>query len=271
AALHGHFMSTATQNMMDSIAWTGAYNAAIERGATEAEAVRDSDSIVRLTQGSLAAEDVSAFESGNAFLRLFTMFAGYFNTQANLMGTEFARATRDAGLRKGAGKLLYVYTLGVMLPAVLGEVIAQGLRAQMELDSDDDDEPDLLGALSFFVNAQLKYVSAFVPILGSAAMSMLNAFNEKPYDDKIASSPAISAAEAAVRVPKDVYRVIFEDKDIGKREIRDVLTLLGLLTGTPAGALARPIGYAVDVEQGKVDPANEADYVRGLVTGTAPR
>lgn len=271
AALHGHFMSTATQNMMDSIAWTGAYNAAIERGATEAEAVRESDSIVRLTQGSLAAEDVSAFESGNAFLRLFTMFAGYFNTQANLVGTEFSRATRDAGLRKGAGKLLYVYTLGVMLPAVLGEVIAQGLRAQTELDSDGDDEPDLVGALSFFVTAQLKYVSAFVPILGSAAMSMLNAFNSKPYDDKIASSPAISAVEAAVRVPQDVYKVIFEDKEIGRREIRDVMTLLGLLTGTPAGALARPLGYAVDVQRGEVEPANEADYVRGLVTGAASR
>ena len=38
-------------------------------------------------------------------------------------------------------------------------------------------------------------------------------------------------------------------------------------TGLPFGVLARPLGYIADVEQGKVEPANAADYARGLITG----
>jgi hypothetical protein len=42
-----------------------------------------------------------------------------------------------------------------------------------------------------------------------------------------------------------------------------------LATGVPVAVLGRPLGYAVDVNRGKVNPTSNADYVRGLITGKA--
>ena len=105
---HGYFLQTAFQNNVDIATWLGAYNQATETGASDKEAIRVANSVVRETQGSLSPEDVSRFETGSAFWRLFTQFQGFFNNQANLLGTEFSVTIRDMGLRKGAGRMLYV-------------------------------------------------------------------------------------------------------------------------------------------------------------------
>ena len=68
---------------------------------------------------------------------------------------------------------------------------------------------------------------------------------------------------------KTAINIVDEDRDITGKNVRDVLTLLSLITGIPLTVLGRPIGYAVDVESGKIDPTSEADYVRGLITGKA--
>jgi hypothetical protein len=67
---------------------------------------------------------------------------------------------------------------------------------------------------------------------------------------------------------KTVYDAIAEDGDKSKA-IKDVLSLITLVTGVPVQALSRPIGYAVDVAEGDIEPTSELDYIRGLVTGTA--
>ena len=68
--------------------------------------------------------------------------------------------------------------------------------------------------------------------------------------------------------PNSLYKAIAEDGN-WRRAARDTLTLVTLTTGLPAAALGRPIGYAADVAQGRVDPTGPVDAVRGLVTGTA--
>ena len=51
--------------------------------------------------------------------------------------------------------------------------------------------------------------------------------------------------------------------DLSRRDVRDVLTLIGLSTSLPAGSVARPLGYlASDPE-----PENALDAARGLVVG----
>jgi hypothetical protein len=41
------------------------------------------------------------------------------------------------------------------------------------------------------------------------------------------------------------------------------------VTGVPVTVLGRPIGYAIEVERGKIEPTSSADYIRGLATGKA--
>ena len=58
-----------TQNVMDVIIWHAAYDQAIAKGATDADAVFEADSVIRRTIGDFSPENLSLFETGNAFTR----------------------------------------------------------------------------------------------------------------------------------------------------------------------------------------------------------
>ena len=260
---HGYFMQQGMQNVVDSMVWVGAYNQEMEISGDEKTAVRAADAAVRETQGSFAPEDVSRFETGNAFIRAFTMFYSYFNMQANLLGTEFANTVREFGVKKGMGRLLYVYTFGFMIPAVLAEMIVQAAGG---FDDGDDDEWDQYDAMSLFFGSQARTALAMVPILGPTTLAAFNAWNDKPYDDRISTSPSVSALETAARSPVSVYKAIAEDGS-WKKAVRDTLTTLGLITGLPLGQLGKPLGYAADVAQGKAQPESAMDVARGVISG----
>ena len=263
AGKHGYFMQQGMQNLVDTIVWVGAYNQEMIVSKDEKSAVRAADSAVRQTQGSFSPEDVSRFETGNAFVRAFTMFYSYFNMQANLLGTEFTKIVREFGVKKGMGQLLYIYTFGFMIPAVMAEIIVQAAGG---FDDGDDDEWDQYDAMSLFFGSQARTALAMVPVAGPAALSAFNMWNKKPYDDRISTSPSISALEQTIRAPKSLYDAIAEDKS-WKKAVRDTLTALGMITGLPLGQLGKPLGYAADVAQGKVEPQSAGDIARGVVSG----
>ena len=265
---HSYFLQSAVDNVMSPVIWTGAYNQALAEGAEDKDAVRAADSAVRETQGSTAPEDISRIESGNAFVRLFTQFAGYFNMQANLLGTEFNTVVRDLGLRKGLGRGLYVLLFGFLVNAWAAEAIMQLFKGGPD---DEDKDGDYLDdwLAQVFGWSLVRNTTAMMPVAGQIATTLVNTANSKPYDDRISTSPAISMIESAVRVPSDVYKIV-EGKDVKpSKVIRDVATLTSLVTGIPANAFAKPIGYLADVEAGKVEPTSATDAVRGTVTGVA--
>ena len=264
ATKHGYFMQQATQGFVDQIVWKAAYNEATENGLNEKEAVRHADSTVRETQGSFSPEDISRLEASTPFVRAFTMFYNFFNMQANLLGTEFSKiASNELGLRKGAGRALYVYTMAFMIPAFIGDAL---IRALISGKPDDDDDGYMNDLIAMFFNSQFRAVTAMVPGVGPVAQNVLGYFNGKPYDDHITASPAISMVESAGRTPFSVYKAIMDDGN-QKKAVKDTLTLIGLMTGLPAGALGRPLGYLADVNQGKAQPENAMDFARGLVSG----
>lgn len=262
---HAYFLQSAFQNLVDNVTWMGAYAQAQDQGQADKEAARFANSVVRETQGSLAAEDVSRYETGTPLFRLFTQFQSFFNGMANLMGTELGTTMRDLGLRKGAGRMAYVYLMGFMIPAVISEVIVQAMRGGLD---DDDDDGYLDEILGLFFNSQLRFGTAMIPVGGPILQGVFNAANSKPYDDRISTGPAIAAIEASVKAPAEVYKAIAEGKG-QKKAVRDSLTAITLLTGIPVSALGRPAGYLADVNEGKVKPTGPVDMTRGLVTGSA--
>ncbi len=264
AQKHGYFMQAGAQNVVDLVVWSGGYDQAVEEGATELEAVRQADTAVRATQGSFNAEDISRFETGTPFMRAFTMFYSYFNMQANLLGTEFTKTVRDLGLRKGAGRLLYIYATAFMIPAVVSEMIVMAMSGR-GFDEGDDDEY-LSELMSVFFGSQFRTATAMVPGVGPAVNAGINMFNDKWYDDRISTSPAISMIESSVRAPKSIYDAMTDDKN-PKRAVKDTLSAMGLLTGLPLAPLAKPIGYLADVMEGDAEPRGPADFTLGLVTG----
>jgi hypothetical protein len=122
--------------------------------------------------------------------------------------------------------------------------------------------------LTYTLETQGKYLLAFAPIVGQAVTAGFNALNDKPYDDRVGTSPAVSIVESAVRTPSSVYKAIMEEGD-QSRAAKDLLNALTLATGIPFSAASRPVGYALDVAEGDVEPVDELDYARGLVTGSA--
>jgi len=263
---HGYFMQAGTQNIVDKITWMAAYNDAIEQGYTEKSASLHADSVVRETQGSFAPEDISRAEAGTPFLRAFMMFYNYFNMQANLLGTEFSNIiTNNFGLRKGAGRAFYLYFFGFMIPAFVGDGIIRGLIAGTP---DDGENGYLDDYLSMFFGTQVRALGAMIPVAGPVINYAWSRYGEQKsyYNDHITSSPVISTIESAVNTPGSVYKAI-KGKGSEKRAVKDVLNLLGILTGMPFGALSRPAGYLADVHQGKAKPKNPDDVIRGLVSG----
>lgn len=264
---HAYFLQQAVDNAMGPVIWTAAYNQAVASGVGEQDAVRHADSVIRTTQGSTLPEDISRFESGPAWARVFTQFTGYFNMQANLIGGEIATVARDLGVKKGAGKMLYVVLLAGLAPAWVGEAIMQAFRGGPD-DEDKDGEylDDWLAAV--FGWSTLRGATAMVPAVGPVINAAVNAFNKNPNDDRVGSAAAISKIEAAAHAPASVYKAIVGDGN-QQKAVRDVSALITLATGVPVDALAKPLGYAAAVHQNKVRPTSAADAVRGAVTGVA--
>ena len=188
--------------------------------------------------------------------------------QANLLGTEFNVIARDLGLRKGAGRGLYVLVFGFLVNAWVAEAIMQLFKGGPD-DEDEDGQYWDNWLAQVFGWSLVRNVTAMVPVAGPIANAVVNTTNSKPYDDRISTSPAISMIESAVKAPSDVYKVV-TDKDVKPSSvIRDVATLISMLTGVPANAFAKPLGYVADVQAGKVTPTSPVDAARGVVTGSA--
>jgi hypothetical protein len=262
---HAYFLQTAMANTMEPIIWTAAYNDAITRGDSDRDAVRHADSVIRTTQGSTLPEDVSRLETGPAWARLFTQFIGYFNMLANTNGTALLQVSREMGLKKGAGKALGIITLGMLAPIWVAEAIAHAMRGGPEDEDKDGYLDDWLMAV--FGMGTIKGAFAMVPFLGQAAQLTVNRFNDNPADDKFSLSPAVSLIESTVSAPFSVYKAIVDDGN-RQKAVRDVASAVSIVTGLPAFAVARPLGYLAAVEQGKVEPTDPVDLVRGILTGT---
>ncbi|EPY03482.1 hypothetical protein K678_00185 [Magnetospirillum fulvum MGU-K5] len=263
ALRHGYFAQQIAQDLVDRVVWAAAYDHAAATGIEDAEAVRRADSAVRTSQGSFSPEDVSRIETGSTWARLFTMFYSYFNAQANMVGTEIAITLREAGWNGGAGKLAAIYFFGGFLPAVVAEAITQAAKGELG-DEDDDGWADDLAGL--FLLSQLRYFAAFVPGVGQTVNLIANQFNDKPYDDRLSTAPAVSMIEGAVRAVKTVPTAIFADGD-KSRATADGINAIGTVLGLPLGWLRKPASYAVDVAEGDSRPRHIGNVVSGILTG----
>ncbi len=270
---HGYFLQRAFQNQIDIVTWLGSYNQALadqesnisDKKAIQ-EAVQRANADVRLTQSSLYAEDISAVEVGTPFYKTLVQFSNYFNMIANLNANEYIKVMRDLGVKGNVGRLFMIYLLGFAAPLLIADAIVKIFGGEW----DDEEEDGYLNEFAdWFFLGQLRGLVALVPF-GTTAIVPLNALNDKPYDDRMTTSPAVSSLEAAtVGSVRTAINLIDPEKELTGKNIKDSLTLLSLITGIPFSAAGKPIGYAYDVERGKIEPESEYDYFRSLLTGKA--
>lgn len=261
---NAYFMQQGVQNVMDIIVWTGAYDHAVAKGSSSKDAVRYADETVRLTQGSFAPEDVSAFEVQSPFVRLFTQFYGYFNMWGNLLGAEGSKALRDAGFVKASPRLLFLWFVGMAIPAFVAELIAAGAPDE----EDDEDGDGLLDEwLAMFFGAQAKSVAAMVPVAGQVSVLASNYMDDKVYNDRLNISPAVSLIESAVYGGTSLVSGEMFDGDPSKKELRSALILTGMALGVPVGPLMRAGSFAIDEAEGRKEADGPVEYGTGLLLG----
>jgi len=274
---HAYFLQSAFQNQVDVVTWLGAYNQSMEQqgakvadAAAEREAVQKADAAVRMTQGSRDPESLARFEASTPFVKLFTQFSGYFNMLANLNASEYRKLFRELGWgafgRKGAGRLGMLYVLGFGAPTLIADAIAKSLGGKWDDEEDDGYSDDLA---QWFFAANAKGLVGMLPGVGPAINAVVRGVSSSsPYDDRMSMAPSITALESATFGVAKTAENVAQGKLSG-RNVRDVLTLLTLLTGVPVSALGKPIGYAMDADAGKFEPTGPVDYGRGLLTGMA--
>ena len=277
-AKHSYFAQVFMQNWVDISTWLGAYNHHLSKlgngmdvEVAERNAARLADSAVRLTQGSFQPEDVATFEVGGAFYRTLTQFQTYFNMLANLNIDEFRAAARATGMPTKLGRFFLVHLLGFMAPMFVATLITEVAGGKLEDDEDDGYGDELLELLG---RSYKEGALAMIPAAGPSINAAVNAFNDKPWDDRMLSSPTIAALEAAARTTSLVtYEMWLEEFDgMSAKDKRDFWGTMGLLTGYPLGQVGKTTAYLEDLESGNVpEPESTVEKLRGLLTGSAAR
>lgn len=265
-----YFASKMTQAIVSNVVWTGAYNEAYEKNPAieDADAVKHADSVVRTTQGSSAPEDISAFEAGTAFHRLFTMYTSWFNMRANLLGSEAVRIRRETGLPNKKARYLHLAAMGFVVPALVGAAIKKLLKNE-DLDPDDDGYLD--DFMAFLFGSTAREAQAMLPVVGPALDVMINRFDKNPMNDTINVSPAVAVAQGLAQTPGDIYNKVRHGKGKDSKAAEDVLTLFNAITGIPTAAVAQEVGYMIDVAEGERKATGPIDLLRGALTGSGGR
>lgn len=268
AGRYGYVMQKKTQGFVDQVVWIGAYNqamreqsAAVGDKEAEATAVARADSVVRRTQGSQEAEDVSAYETGTPLWKAFVQFGSWFNNNANLNASEWVRLKRELGWRGVVGTRAGALALwGFLLPTLAASWIQQFLGAGWDDEDDDGMGDEYVG---WFFASQGRALLASVPMAGAAGLTVWNFLDDKGFNDRMPQPAVLSIPERGLKALMGL------DGGVTGTRVRDVLTFASTLVGVPLTVAGRPLGYAMSVDEGKVQPTGPVDFARGLVTGQA--
>ncbi len=261
---HGSILQHMFQNIVDITTWKAAYEHGANDGMTEADTIAHANEVVRSTQGGYTPEELSKFETGSALQKLLVShFYTYWGSQANMLATEF-------GLTKGAGTLgaksrhAAITFYGIIVPAVLSDLIYRGVSgSSFGGDDEDGDEPTMMGMAMYFLGTTGRYLSGMVPVIGPGIVAL----TDKSAGDRFGSSPTVSVGKKMLRVPHEVSSAMEGTGGYGP-VVRDSMTALGMILHLPLGQVGKAAGYGVDVATGHQTPENARDVLRGLTTGS---
>jgi len=283
------------QNIMNVQVWMASYDQAQAKGMNEDESVRYADSAVRETQSSLAPEDTAAIETDKPVMKALMMFYGFFNNMANLYASEWSKASTLPGSKAIAKKTMIAANFGLF--AFAGQIIVDGLRGKV--GEDDDDKESLEFWLKYYFGASFSLVAPMAGIFGQLAqVGFKNLTNSNSYGNRVSVSPVISGTEQIIST---VARAS-SGKDVSDKEkVKGAMSLMGMvplmgfvpvgaipgvspkvsdtvagftkLSGSAAvlGALKKPVGYAVGVQEGKDKADSPADVLNGIMSGSAKK
>lgn len=221
------------QSFVDVPTWLGSYQKGLlDFSGDESRAIAYADSIVRITQGSGSAKDLSRIQKGTEYHKLFTMFYTYFNTLYNLA----ARRIYDVNMNRDAASVIRAansFIFLIVMPAICSEIAAGR--------GPDDDED------YWTWSAQQILMYPFQSIVG---IRTLAGIVEAKYGFK--ATPGQDAPAAIYSFLTEINKALFdEDYDADSEKIvRKGLRAAGYLRGLP-------------LSQAEISVMNILDYIDG--------
>lgn len=245
-----YILQQAVQHQVEAVGWMGAYNQAVAKGVDHKTAAREATSVIRTIMGSNRPIDMASIEVGDIFQRMLLTFYSFFLNKANLV----RHAPKDVKLK--------TLSYGFLAPAILSAIF----RKTYEDRWDDDDDGYVDDFFDITIGAPIRFAAATVPFGGPGLRLLEGMYTEMPYDDKLSISPAISMIESMKG-----FKGLMTKDELRSKDIRDSLNFFSTITGLTISPIGRPVGFLLDIEQGKQSADDPLDYTRGLITGRSKR
>ncbi|MES5673902.1 GNAT family N-acetyltransferase [Acinetobacter baumannii] len=266
---HAYVLQTTIQRPMEMISWQAAFNHYTEQGMTQYEAVHAADAVIRQYMTDMSPEGISNLERGTPAKRMFLMFYNWFNMIWNTTSSEakLALEASNGSWVQASPRLAYIALMMISIPSILSELLSVIFAGGLQDGDDDGDKWDDLSAK--LALSQLKMLSAFVPYAGNVVNAAISNTDDSVVNDRYTASPVFSMGESGLSLIQHAKRALEEDKEVNQgKAAKDMLNTATLATGIPFAVLGKPIGYWLDVAQGKKDaPDSIYDATRGTITG----
>lgn len=237
----------AADAITSTTAWLGAYNQALAKGKSEAEAIRIADTTVRLKMMSGAPKDLTALQRDPGWGS--KMISTYMGDAVAAYGI-LSNAAFDG--RRNWGRNTFAVLVASMVLPVLGELI----KGKMP----DDDEDKLLWAAK---KAAFGLPSS-VPVLRDV-MSAVESGRDYSF------TPLVNTLNKGVRALRGAANAAAGEAE-WDGPAADAAEVLATLAGIPGTSqVATTLKYLKAVSEGEQTPETPLQFVRGAVFGPAPK
>jgi hypothetical protein len=251
--------------------WWGAYDSAMNGkvdgidDADEKSAILYADNIVRVTQGSGGAQNLSTIQMANEWAKLLSMFYGYFNTTYNLQAEAWAKARADGSSVPRA--LLKREFIGQTIMLQLIPAVLAGLLLEQYPDEDEVEEDPAYAWSSWTLKQLANHASGQLVIVRDVVGGITSPFG-------YSLTPAESYGEALVDFGKTTVKVLEplftedEDFELSPAAAKRLARAMGNLGGIPGTSQIVRTGdylYKFSQDDLKRDPENVYDFFRGAV------
>lgn len=212
------------------------------RGLNEKDAISIADSMVRTRHGSSGVVDLSAVMRSNEFMKVSTVFYGYFNMMQNWI-RQLPGAARRGDYKE-------------MLKIAYGTVAISFLFNATLFTKREKDE----SLPHFWAKALFTVPGQNIPFIRDVQNKFVENFPIR--------SPLVTLYDAVEALGKDVVKLIKKERP--KKPIQHAANVIGLGLGIPGmGQIGRSGQFLADVATGEQKPKGIMEWFSGLVYGEA--
>ena len=248
------WLTSKLQLAVDMPTWMGAYEAAQanDPSMTEEKAAKEADSVVRMTQSSGAAKDLTNFQRGGEGKKLFSFYMTFFSAMTNMMEDQFVMAKQN---RKYVPRAIASLFLLTFMPVVMEE----GVKSILGVGGPDEDDEEGWG--EFLFKKWAAFSIGGIPVVRDVVNSALTDFD-------YTFSPAARAPEMVVKAGTQVKELVwnedgitFDREEIDRKLAKSLVDAASIVIPLPASQMKLTGEYFYDYWEGEQEPDNWANFL----------